>query len=55
MAKVMTIRPPEELQTLLKNKAKRKGFTVNHLVTQILWNWAEESEVQKNETIIGND
>ena len=44
MAKIMTVRPPEELHNILKKSAKQKGYTVNQLVLQILWAW------EKNET-----
>ena len=36
---VMSIRPPEELRRELKRYAQKKGFTVNQLVVQILWDW----------------
>ena len=46
MAKIMTVRPPEELHKILKRIAKQKGYTVNQLVLQILWSWQKEN--QKN-------
>ena len=45
MANLMSIRPPEELRRTLKEYAKRKGYTVNQLVTQILWEWTEKNKI----------
>lgn len=42
MAKIMTTRPPEKLHSILKQSAKRQGYTLNHLVIQILWDWAKK-------------
>ena len=36
---IMTIRPPDELQTALHQHAQKFGMTVNGLVLQILWDW----------------
>lgn len=44
MDKIMSIRPPEEIRIALKAYAKKKGYTVNHLVTQILWDWKERNK-----------
>ncbi len=44
MAKIMTVRPPEELHQIIKKSAKRKGYTVNQLVLQILWAWTKEQK-----------
>lgn len=44
MAKVMTIRPPEELREKIKEKANSKGYTVNQMVLQILWEWIGEQD-----------
>ena len=44
MAKILTIRPPEELQEGIKRMAREQGFTVNSLVIQILWNWIKLRE-----------
>ena len=44
MAKIMSIRPPEELRQKLKECAKRKGVTLNHLAIDIFWEWLEEQE-----------
>lgn len=44
MANIMTVRPPDELRNRLKNAAKNRGYTLNQLVLQILWAWAEEHE-----------
>lgn len=41
MARIMTVRPPEELHNILKESAKQKGYTVNQLVLQILWAWVK--------------
>ena len=41
MSKIMTVRPPENLKEDLKKIAKQKGYTVNQLVLQILWDWLE--------------
>lgn len=43
MAKIMTVRPPEELHKILKHSAQQKGYTVNQLVLQILWTWVNEN------------
>ena len=39
MAKIMTVRPPDKLQEILKNVARERGYTTNQLVIQILWDW----------------
>lgn len=44
MANIMSIRPPEEIRQKLKSYAKRKGYTVNQLVTHILWEWVKKNE-----------
>ncbi len=44
MAKIMTIRPPEELHNILKRTAKKSGYTMNALVLHILWDWLEKEE-----------
>lgn len=44
MAKIMTVRPPEELHQILKNSAHGKGYTVNQLVLQILWEWVKNNK-----------
>lgn len=44
MAKVMTVRPPESLHKILKQSAKTKGYTLNQLVLQILWDWVKNNE-----------
>lgn len=43
MGNLMSIRPPEEIRRALKDYAKRKGYTVNQLVTQILWEWVNKN------------
>ena len=47
MAKVMTIRPPEELREKIKEKANSKGYTVNQMVLQILWEWIGEQDIRR--------
>ena len=42
MSKIMSVRPPEEIRKKLRAYAKKKGYTVNHLVTQILWEWEKQ-------------
>lgn len=44
MAKIMTVRPPDKLKKKIEKMAYEKGFTLNHLVIQILWEWIEEQE-----------
>lgn len=44
MAKIMTVRPPDNLQQVIKEKAKEKGYTVNQLVLQILWEWIKKNQ-----------
>ncbi len=46
MSKVMTIRPPEELREKLKTYCLKRGYTVNQLVTQILWEWIKTKEAR---------
>ena len=46
MSKVMTIRPPEELREKLKKYCLKRGYTVNQLVLQILWEWIKTKEVR---------
>lgn len=35
------IRAPEELKRKITSEAKRIGISVNSLILQILWEWAE--------------
>ena len=44
MSKIMTVRPPESLKQQLKEAAKQKGYTMNQLVLQILWDWLKNKE-----------
>lgn len=44
MAKIMTIRPPEELHQKLKVLAKEREFTVNGVVLEILWAYTEKKD-----------
>lgn len=46
---IMTVRAPDKLQKLLKEKASEQGQTRNALILQILWNWAEQDEHQRKE------
>ena len=46
---IMTVRAPDKLQKLLKEKASEQGQTRNALVLQILWNWAEQEEHKRKE------
>lgn len=43
MSKIMTIRPPEELRLVLKKYCEKRGYTVNQLVLQILWEWVKNN------------
>lgn len=47
MAKIMTIRPPEELHQKLKETAQKGGYTMNGFVLQILWDWSDRED-EKN-------
>lgn len=38
------IRAPQELKEKLQEYAKRKGWTLNALILQILWAWVRENE-----------
>ncbi len=44
MAKIMTVRPPDKLQEILKNVARERGYTTNQLVIQILWDWIKKEK-----------
>lgn len=44
MSNIMTIRPPDSLRKHLKWAAKKKGFTLNSFVLQILWEWDKKNE-----------
>lgn len=44
---IMTVRAPDKLQKLLKEKANEQGQTRNALILQILWRWAEEKEKEE--------
>lgn len=41
MADIMTVRAPDNLQTILKELATEQGLTRNALILQILWEWVE--------------
>mgnify|MGYP005792322029 CR=1 FL=1 len=42
MAKVMTIRAPDDVQKTLKKQALKLGYTRNALILQILREWMEQ-------------
>ena len=44
MASIMTVRAPDELQKLLKEAARKQGFTRNALILQILRDWAKSQD-----------
>lgn len=44
MAKIMTVRAPDDLKTYLKESAKNQGHTRNGLILQILWDWVKNQE-----------
>lgn len=44
MAKIMTVRIPDNIQNYLQQQAKRMGYTRNGLVLQILWEWIREQK-----------
>lgn len=41
MAKIMTVRPPDELHEIIKKEAVKYGFTMNNLILKILWDWVK--------------
>lgn len=45
MAKIMTIRPPENLRIKLRRCSKQMGLTLNSLIIQILWEWVNERRI----------
>lgn len=49
MKSVMTIRPPDELRTFLRQYAQSLGLTVNGMVIQILWDWVAQHDVPSSE------
>ncbi len=38
-----TFRLPEKLLNSLKNEAFKKGVSLNALILQVLWEWAEKN------------
>lgn len=40
MIETITLRATKDLKEKLRMEAKKQGFTVNALVLQILWEWA---------------
>ena len=47
MIEKILIRAPEELKIQLKQKSEEKGSTMNQLILQILWDWADKTTNQK--------
>ena len=47
MARIMTVRAPDDLFKDLERLAKTKGFTRNGLILQILWEWVKKNEQNK--------
>ena len=43
MQNIMSVRAPDELQNILKKRARKKGITRNALILQILWDWVKEN------------
>lgn len=43
----MLIRPPDDLKDRLQAEARQKGLTLNALVLNILWDWAQRDEQGK--------
>ncbi len=50
MAKIMTVRPPENLHLWLKDAACEMGIPLNSLILKILWEWVKQEKQQENET-----
>ena len=48
-----TLRAPETLLARLKQSAKEQGHTLNALILQILWEWAERQTKEKGEASNG--
>ena len=44
MIEKILIRVPKELKDMLKRIGKAKGITLNQLILQILWDWAESRQ-----------
>lgn len=42
MARIMTVRPPDELFEKLSAWSKELGMTRNALILQILWDWVKK-------------
>lgn len=42
MAKIMTVRPPDNLREKLRDTARERGYTLNQLILQILWEWVKD-------------
>lgn len=42
MAKIMTVRPTDELKNKLQSEAAERGLTLNALIIQILWEWLKK-------------
>lgn len=44
---LMTVRAPDDLQKILKDAAKKEGYTRNSLILQILWDWVRRREKEE--------
>jgi len=42
---IMTVRAPDKLQNILKEKASEQGLTRNALILQILWDYIEKNKM----------
>lgn len=49
MSSIMTVRATDNLQKILKEKAKLRGLTRNALILQILWNWVKQEQRKERE------
>jgi predicted HicB family RNase H-like nuclease len=50
MIKTTTIRPPEDLHNILRDAARKNGYTLNGFILQILWDWVKAQENKNNPT-----
>lgn len=48
MARIMTVRPPEDTHARLKKQAKKRGLTLNGLILNILWEWLKANDKEEN-------
>lgn len=49
MASIMTVRPPDVLRQQLKRSASERGISLNALILQILWEWAQKNAPTEEE------